>query len=192
MAYQIPFNEENYKPKTIEGNNDPDNPTPIEFSLSAVGSASLVRLKGLLYGSTVLTHNMEPDGRTLNAAAEGLASAGPAFVEGVDGIRGGLMVPDKLARRVGIRTDKDKSTGPCEVSTGGQFARVAPYMPELAMEIGFKLATLSDTTGAGADARLFDSPTTSPATQTRPSGTVRAARRTKGRGVTAGSKIKAG
>lgn len=185
MAYQIAFSQETFRPKTIEGNETALD--PVEFDLSAVQGPSLALLKGLMFGSAFLSFSMQPSEKDLQSAAAGLASAGPAFVEGVDAVRG-LTIPDNLARRLGLRKADDPSTAPFAVTTGPQFARVAMVDPALGFEVGFKIVLMSEQHGAGIDPRLFGLPTTSPANDSPSSGTVRGARRTNGRAGIAGSR----
>jgi hypothetical protein len=164
MAYRVPFHQETF---TAEVPGD----ERVEFDLSAVSSSSLVLLKALMAGMASLAFLRDPGGDETKRASEQLKSVGPAFVEGVDAVRG-LTVPDALARRVLLRETDSKETDDVPVKTGAQFARVAPYLPAIALQVGFKLIRLSGEEGAGIKPDYFGLCSGSPAKPTSQSGTA--------------------
>jgi hypothetical protein len=164
MAYRVPFHQETFRAEV------PGDET-LEFDLSAVSAASLVLLKGLVAGTAHLTFNRNPSGEDITKAASCLKLCGPAFIEGVDAVRG-LAVPDALARRVFLRESDQKDTDDFTIRTGAQFARIAPYLPAVALQIGFKLITMSGEEGAGMKPEYFGLPSGSPATPASQSGTA--------------------
>lgn len=183
MAYLIPFHRVVYRPRALPGNLDAA--TPVEFELSAVGGADLVRLKTLVYalGALGLAQEWTPELQT--NVLEAFRTGPSVFVHGIDRIRH-YAAPLALAHKAGILASLPEGADPetpYPITTGEQFAKLAGYQVVLALEIALEIARLSDE--ADIDPRFFGSSTTSPATSAAPNGTARTARKRRSARATA-------
>lgn len=186
MAYEIPFHEDTYTPKTIKGNET--DPTPVRFWLSAAGGADLARLKSVQIASLGLAL-----GGSNGWSPETQKSVIAAFGTGADAFRGtidkieNLTVPVRLAIKAGLVTEPPANNAKSlVVATGFAFSKVCPWLPVLALEIAYQIMKISDE--AEVDARFFDSLTTSPKTPAATSGTVPRVQKARARRETAAGK----
>ncbi len=171
MGYQIPFTRDTFRPTTIPGN--PTAPDAVEFDLSMVGTDDLARAKTLLFACDALatTHwGPELESRVIAAVSQG----GPLFVHGIDAVRN-LTVPRRLAERVGLLVKNDgvvtDPDGAYAITTGREFAAIAPFTFLLAIEVAKHLTVVSGNAMA-MDGRFLGPRTTSPASPAPPSGTA--------------------
>lgn len=185
--YTIPFNEETYQPKSIPGNETTDK--PVTFTLSQVGGSDLVRLKGLIYGTSVLAHAHTWHKDVAAAAIDAFKEAPTFFIRGIDAIAN-LSVPYALAKKADIlpaNVDEANTPETVAVKNGTQFAAISPYVVALAFEVAMQLAKVSGS--SEIDPRFFGSGSGSPASNATPSGSAgRAAKPRKSRGTAASAR----
>jgi hypothetical protein len=187
MSHSVPFNQETYRPHTIPGNQDADR--SVEFDLSQVGGADLVRLKTLMFalGGLGLTVNWTPE--LQESVAKAMQSGPKVFENGIDAIRN-FTIPTKLALKLGLVAP---ATAPANlpdfpITRGDQFAKVVGFQTVLGLEVAMELARIS--TEGDVDTRFFDSSTTSRGTPTTAgssgrSGDVTTARKRRAKRATA-------
>ena len=183
--YTIPFNQETYRAQSIPGNATAEK--PVEFVLSQVGGEDLVKLKGLVFASSVLAHVKSWQKEMSAGAIDAFQKAPSFFVSGIDEIRN-LSVPFALAKKAGIAPDmKDGESAPDTVAirAGGQFAAISPFVIVLALEVAMKLAEISQ--ASEIDTRFFGRGSGSPAARTTPNGSARRAVKPRKPRGTAGS-----
>ncbi len=183
--YMIPFTQRpGYRPKTILGNTTSD--SPVEFDLRMASGPDQARVKSLLEATTGLTLDLArwtPEVQRNVVVA--LERGSELFVSTVGTIRN-LSAPAQLCRIVALQVGQHaKDDDPIAIDTGVKFARVAPYMPFLALELAFEIATL--TNQAQIDPRFFDSPSGSPVSAATPNGIARGARKRSNARATAAS-----
>ncbi len=173
--YQIPFNQATFRPLSIPGNATADK--PVEFTLSQVGGQDLIKLKGLVYATSVLAHANAWQKEMSAAAMDAFQQAPTFFVRGIDGINN-LTVPMALAKKAQIAPIVQEGAEPPEtvaIKNGTQFAAVSPYVLALAFEVAMQIATLSS--DSEIDPRFFGQGSGSPRANVIPSGTARGAKR---------------
>ncbi len=182
--YQIPFNQTTFRPKSIPGNDTADK--PVEFTLSQIGGADLMRLRGLIYATTGFAHlrlwNKDVNANVIDAFRE----APTFFARGIDAIAN-LSVPYAMALKSGFAPDVKHGDEPPEsvaVKTGQQFAAVSGHVIPLSFEVAMEIARLS--TESEIDTRFFDLVSGSPGSKASPSGTAHRAPKPRKRGGTAG------
>jgi hypothetical protein len=186
MPFTIPFHRlPGFRPKTsIPGNDISD--APVTFDLSMAAGPDHARLKSLLSATAGLASPLQqwtPD--VQRAVTEALRSSSQLFVDTVDKIVG-LSVPAVLARRLSLVVDASrKDDDPVPIESGHAFARVAPYFPALALEIGFEIMSL--TVKGAVDPRFFDSRSALPASGAKPNGSATPAQTPSAADATAGS-----
>lgn len=182
--YTIPFNQTTYRPESIPGNATADK--PVEFSLSQVGGQDLIKLKGLVYATSVLAHAHTWQKEMSAAAMDAFQQSPTFFIRGIDGIAN-LTVPLALAKKAQIApivpdgVDEPESVA---IKNGTQFAAISPYVLALAFEIAMQIAKLSS--DSEIDPRFFGQGSGSRRANPIPSGSApRAARPRKPRGTAA-------
>ncbi len=200
MSHHVPFNQETYRPKSIRGNATADR--PVEFDLSQVGGADLVRLKALMYalGAIAYVEQWTPD--VQQNSVESFRNGPEVFVNGIDAIRN-YYVPAALAKKAGVLLElplgEDGKTPDGKklvaIVDGAQFAKISGFQTVLALEVAMRIATISNE--GDVDPRFFDSSITSrgmptPAGDSGRSGIARSARRKRGARATAGSRPRTG
>lgn len=184
MSHHVPFHRDPFKPRSIPGNDTAE--APVVFDLSMVGGPDRVRLKGLLYAISGLAsfHDWQPDIQA--QVIDGFRQAPQIFAHGIDAIHG-LTIATGLAKKIGLVETIPDGTSldtPFPVTTGAQFAALAPYQIVLAMEVAVQISKLSD--DGEVDPRFFPWPGTSSGNSASPRGTApRAARRRAARATAA-------
>lgn len=183
--YTIPFHEETFTPTSIPGNDTADK--PVTFTLSQIGGADLMRLRGLVYATAGFAHlngwNKDIQANVLDAFRE----APTFFVRGIDKVSG-LSVPFALASKAGIAPDLkpgESAPGTVLIQTGTQFAAISPYVITLAFEVAMAIAKLS--ADAEIDPRFFGLGSGSRASNATRSGSAHRARRPRAPRGTAGN-----
>ena len=183
--YQIPFNQTTYRPESIPGNATADK--PVEFTLSQVGGQDLIKLKGLVYATSVLAHAHTWQKEMSAAAMDAFQQAPTFFVRGIDAITN-LSVPLALARKAQIAPIVPEGVDAPEtvpIKNGTQFAAISPYVLALAFEVAMQIAKLSS--DSEIDPRFFGPGSGSPRGATTPSGSARRAARPRKPRATAAS-----
>lgn len=172
--FTIPFTEsKGYRPKVaIPDNTNSD--TPVEFDLMMADGPNQARVKSLIQATTGLTLSLESWTPAVQAnVVSALLRSSELFIGTIDAIRN-LSAPARLCRLVALKVDeKAKDDEPIPIDTGVKFARVATYMPLLALELAFEISTL--THKAQVDPRFFASPSGSAPSAANQSGAAPAA-----------------
>lgn len=184
--YTIPFNQTTFRPLSIPGNATADK--PVELELSQVGGQDLIKLKGLVYATSVLAHAHSWQKEMSAAAMDAFQQSPTFFVRGIDSISN-LSVPLALAKKAQIAPIVPEGVEPPEtvaIKNGTQFAAVSPYVLALAFEVAMQIAKLSS--DSEIDPRFFGQGSGSPSGRTTPSGSATRARQPrKPRGTAAGA-----
>ena len=169
--FPIPFTQaKGFRPKT----SIPDNlvsDAPVEFDLRMASGPDQARCKSLLTATAgmalALEHWTPEVQRNVTSA---LLSSSELFIGTVGAVRN-LRAPAILCRLVGIVVpDKAQDDDLFPIDTGVKFARVATYMPFVAMEVAFEISQL--TQRAQLDPRFFGSPSGSGPSGAKPNGSA--------------------
>lgn len=188
MSHQIPFNEETYRPKSIKGNVDADK--PVEFDLSQVGGADLVRLKQIIFAFAAVGMVDDYTPEVSRNVCEALNAGPGVFIHGIDAIRH-FTIPAALAVKAGVLKELGEldRKAAVPITTGADFARIVGYQMVLGLELAMEIGRISDE--GEMDPRFFGSPITShktgsTASASGRSGGVMGARRPRAKLATAG------
>lgn len=187
MSYVIPFHRDVFTPKTIHDNETSDAPTTFELSM-AVG-ADQARLKSILWATGAIAgwlNGSEAWSPEMQASTIECFKTGPQlFINCVAAIAN-LSAPAALCRRVGISVpEKAKDGDAIPITNGTTFSRVAPYLPNLALEVAFAIQQL--TAKGSVDGRFFEQPSGSAETPGNLNGSATSARPTNDGAATAAS-----
>lgn len=133
--YRIVFNTETFQSTLADG---------VELDLQHPSLIDRVRLRGIFIAIGALSAGWQWTEQTGATAVAALKDSGQLFENCVRKVRG-LSAPASVCRTVGVVVKDDaKDDDAIPIETGQQFARVAPYVPELAIEVAFRLIRLAN------------------------------------------------
>jgi hypothetical protein len=187
VSFRIPFHRETFIPKTINGNDAAD--LPVSFELSMAAGADHARVKSVLIATAGTAGWIDGENAwspEMQAAVIEAFRTSPQLFSNCVGAIQNLSAPAVLCRRVGINTpEKAKDEDDIPITNGAQFAKVAPYMVTLGLELACEISRL---TQRGAIDPRFTAPSSGSAkTPGTTNGSATAAPSTSDGGVTAAS-----
>src|SRR5262245_5917238 len=136
VAYRIPFHQETFIPESSIAENR-SNDRPVAFELSMAAGPDHARLKSILFATMGLLNTGETGwSPEMQAAVAEAFRNGPQLFTNTVGRIDNLTAPAALCRRLSMPiSDKAKDEDDIPITDGYQFAKVAPYMPSLALEV---------------------------------------------------------
>jgi hypothetical protein len=186
MSYRIPFHRDpGFIPQTI-----PDNATsdrPVSFELSMAAGPDQARLKSILFATIGMANPTAASwsAQIQHAVVEAFRMSPELFINTVGRVAN-LTAPAALCRRVGIEvSDKAGDEDDVPITNGALFAKVAPFMTDLALEVALEIQRL--TVKGAIDPRFTKPSSGSPGKSSKRSGSARTAPRPSDGSGTAGA-----